>query len=157
MKSSNFFSRAAAALLCASAFAQAPGVLTVPEPAKLIVKRTENPTYSLKVTIRPGYHANSNTPSEPYLIPFKLTWESGGPLEAVEVAYPKPKLEKYEFADKPLSVFDGDFEIVTRFKRAANPQLGPAYLAGKLRYQACNDKMCLPPKTVEVKLPVLMQ
>ena len=30
-------------------------------------------------------------------------------------------------------------------------------MAGKLRYQACNNKACFPPKTVEVKLPVQVQ
>jgi thioredoxin:protein disulfide reductase len=154
----HFFVKAAlAALSCVAAAAQTPGVLTIAEPAKLVVKRTDNPTLPLKVSIKAGYHANSNTPSEAYLIPLKLTWETGGALEAVEVVYPKPKLEQYDFADKPLSVFGGDFELVTKFRRAANPALGPGFLSGKLRYQACNDKMCLPPKTVEVKLPLLMQ
>lgn len=153
----SFFSKTAGlALFAVAAMAQTPGVLTVAEPAKLVVKRTENPVYELKLSIRPGYHANSNTPTESYLIPFRLTWEPGA-LEAAEVVYPKSKLEKYDFADKPISVFDGDFTVVTKFKRAANPALGPGFLTGKLRYQACNDKMCLPPKTVEVKLPVLMQ
>jgi hypothetical protein len=150
--SSLAFLAASAAVACA----QQPGVLTVPDPPKLVVKRAENPSYSLKVSIKPGYHANSNTPSEDYLIPIRLTWEAGA-LEVVEVVYPKPKHEKFAFSEKPLSIFDGDFEIVTRFKRAANPALGPGFLTGKLRYQACNDKMCLPPKNVEIKLPVLMQ
>ncbi|MBI4889063.1 MAG: hypothetical protein HY821_00470 [Acidobacteria bacterium] len=155
---SNFFNSAAAlVLLSAGAFGQSAPVLTVHEPAKLVVKRTENPVFALKVAIAQGYHANSNTPSEEYLIPMKLTWDATGPLTAGEVVFPKAKMEKFSFSDKPLSIFDGEFEIVTKFKRAANPQLGPGFVAGKLRYQACNDKMCLPPKTVEVKLPVLMQ
>ena len=132
-------------------------LLTVQEPTKLVVKRTENPAQVLKVTMKPGYHTNSNKPSEDYLIPFRLTWETGGALEVVEVVYPAAKLEKYDFSEKPLSVLGGEFEIVTKFKRAANPALGPGFLSGKLRYQACNDKMCFPPKTVEIKLPVLMQ
>jgi len=155
--SNTFFS--SLALLAASAAvacAQQPGVLTIPDPPKLVVKRTENPSYSLKVSIKPGYHANSNKPSEDYLIPLKLTWEPGA-LEVEEVIYPKPKHEQFSFSEKPLSIFDGEFEIVTKFKRSANPPLGPGFLAGKLRYQACNDKMCLPPKSIEVKLPVLMQ
>ena len=69
---------------------------------------------------------------------------------------PGAKLEKYDFPEA-ASVLGGEFEIVTKFKRAANPALGPGFLSGKLRYQACNDKMCFPPKTVEIKLPVLMQ
>lgn len=135
----------------------APGVLTVVEPVKLVVKRADNPTHELKVSIRAGYHANSNKPTEDFLIPMKLTWDTTGPLAAAEVVYPKAKMESFSFSEKPLAVYDGEFSIVTKFKRAANPQLGPGFIAGKLRYQACNEKMCLPPKTVEIKLPVLMQ
>ena len=51
-----------------------------------------------------------------------------------------------------MSVFSGDFDIVTRFRAPSSAPLGMSILVGKLRYQACNDKMCLPPKTVEVKL-----
>lgn len=154
---SNFCSSAVLlAATAAAAFAQT-AVLTVQEPTKLVVKRTENPVHVLKVAMKPGYHTNSNKPSEDYLIPFKLTWVPGGPLEVEEVSYPPAKLEKYDFSEKPLSVLGGEFEIRTKFKRAANPALGPGFLIGKLRYQACNDKMCFPPKTVEIKLPVLMQ
>jgi hypothetical protein len=32
--------------------------------------------------------------------------------------------------------------------------VGPGTVGGKLRYQACNDRMCLPPKTLDVDLPV---
>jgi thiol:disulfide interchange protein DsbD len=149
----------AAALLCLalSAYAQSTAVLTVQDPAKLVVKRSDNPVFTLKASLRPGYHANSNTPSEDYLIPMKLTWDTSGPLRAREVLFPKPRHEKFSFADAPLSIFDGDFEIVTKFQRAPNPQLGPGFITGKLRYQACNDKMCLPPKTIDIRLPVLMQ
>jgi hypothetical protein len=31
---------------------------------------------------------------------------------------------------------------------------GLVNVAGKLRYQACNDRMCLPPKTIDVTVPV---
>lgn len=154
----SFFSSAAALLFFAcAAQAQSTAVLTVQDPSKLTVRRGENPTFALKASIRAGYHANSNTPSEEYLIPMKLTWDANGPLKAQEVVYPKAKKEKFSFSESPLSIFDGDFEIVTRFQRSANPQLGPGFITGKLRYQACNDKMCLPPKTVDIKLPVLMQ
>lgn len=155
--SNSFLNSAALLLLAGCAQAQSSTVLTVQDPAKLVVKRGENPSFTLKASIRAGYHANSNTPSEEYLIPMKLTWDAAGPLRVQDVAYPKPKKEKFPFAEAPLSVFDGDFEIVTRFQRAANPQLGPGFVTGKLRYQACNDKMCLPPKTVDIRLAVLMQ
>lgn len=106
--------------------------------------------------LREGYHVNSNTPAEDYLIPLKLTWNAT-PLEVISVEYPAPKLEKYPFSAKPLSVFSGDFDITTKFKVPANAPNGPAILTGKLRYQACTDRMCLPPKTIEVPLTVDIQ
>jgi hypothetical protein len=108
------------------------------------------------VLLKSGYHVNSNTPSESYLIPLRLTWEPGS-LQATDVVFPKPHLEKYEFSPKPLSVFTGDFEVVTKFKVAADAESGPGMALGKLRYQACNFNSCLPPKTIEVKLPVIVQ
>lgn len=123
---------------------------------KLRVKRGDTAVAKVKVQLRAGYHVNSNTPSDDYLIPLKLSWKPD-PLQVDEVVYPKPQLEKYAFSDKPLSVFSGEFELATKFKVPANAPNGPAILEGKLRYQACNDRMCLPPRTVEVPLTVEIQ
>lgn len=103
-----------------------------------------------------GFHVNSNTPTEDYLIPLRLNWEKG-PLVAEAVIYPQPRMEKYQFSPKPISVFTGDFEILTKFKVNAAASRGPGILLGKLRYQACNDNACFPPKTVDVKLPFHIQ
>lgn len=145
------------ALAALSSHGQAPQILTLQEPQKVIVARQGDVAVALKLSMRPGYHANSDKPSEDFLIPLRLTWDSKAPVEAVETVYPKAKLEKFEFTEKPISVVDGDFEIVTRFRRAPNAMPGPAFLSGKLRYQACNDKMCFPPKTIDVKVPLLVQ
>jgi DsbC/DsbD-like thiol-disulfide interchange protein len=147
-----------AGLLAAGAFAQAPAghVLSFTSPAKLVVKRSGTTEFRLQLKLNDGYHTNSHTPSEAYLIPLRLTWEAA-PLSVASISYPKPKLEKYSFAEQPLSVFSGVFEIVTQFKPPATPAPGPGFATGKLRYQACNDKMCLPPKTLEIKLPLLLE
>jgi thiol:disulfide interchange protein len=139
-------------LACGAAFAQT-NVLTVTPPARLQAKRGDTAAVKVHLQIQPGYHCNSNTPSDDYLIPLKLTWQPA-PLEVAEVVYPKPTMEKSEFSPKPLSVFSGDFEIVTKFKVPASAPNGMAIVTGKLRYQACNDRMCLPPKTLEVPLTV---
>ncbi|MGH9718619.1 MAG: protein-disulfide reductase DsbD domain-containing protein, partial [Bryobacteraceae bacterium] len=48
------------------------------------------------------------------------------------------------------------FEVTTKFRVPATAMSGPGQIAGKLRYQACNDKVCLPPKTIDVKVPVVV-
>ncbi len=133
--------------------AQTGNVVSIGAVAKVTAKRAEVVEAKVPVVLQSGYHVNSNTPSEPYLIPLRLTWEKG-PFEVEQVTYPKPKLEKFDFSDKPISVFTGEFEIGTRFRVAAAAQPGPGIVGGKLRYQACNASSCLPPKTIEVRLPV---
>lgn len=127
-------------------------MLTVAPPQKVAAPRNGTVEAKISVSLAPGYHVNSNKPSEEYLIPLRLTWAPGA-LRAAEVVYPKPRMEKYQFSPKPLSVFTGNFDLVTKFKVAADAAPGPGAAAGKLRYQACNDKACFPPKTVEVTLP----
>ena len=160
---SNSFCRlllpAFSALLCLPAFAQnaGAGYLTVGEPPKVVGKRGAAVQVKIPVAVRPGYHVNSSTPSDEYLIPLKLTWKTPGALEAGPVSYPKPALEKYEFAEKPLSVYTGSFDLVAAFRIAANAQAGPGAAVGQLRYQACNDRACFPPKTVEITVPYQVQ
>ena len=41
---------------------------------------------------------------------------------------------------------------------AGHPQISyPGVAAGKLGYQACNNKMCFPPKSVEISVPYQVQ
>lgn len=141
------------ALLPVSGLAQGSGVLTVAAPNKVSAKRNETVEAKIAVQLRNGFHVNSDKPSDAYLIPLKLTWDASD-LQVVDTIYPKPRMETYEFTSKPLSVFTGDFEIATRFKVPPKAQTGAMVLLGKLRYQACNEKMCLPPRTVEVRLPI---
>ena len=138
--------------LRAQAFAQG-NVLNFTPPRKVVAKPGATVDSVLPLDLRPGYHVNSNAPSDEYLIPLRLSWNPG-PLEATGFAFPQPRMEKYSFSEKPLSVFTGDFQIVTHFKASANAAAGPATLTGKLRYQACNNSMCLPPKTLDVSLQV---
>ena len=127
------------------------------EIPKVAGKRNAAVQAKIPVSVEPGYHVNSNTPGEDYLIPLKLTWTATGALEGGAVTYPKPSLEKYEFADKPLSVFTGSFLLVGNFKVAASAPAGPGAAVGKLRYQACSTKTCYPPKTIDVTLPYEVQ
>jgi DsbC/DsbD-like thiol-disulfide interchange protein len=147
----------AALLSLAPLFAQSSGYLTVGEPRQVAGKRNAAVQVKIPVSVRPGFHVNSNSPTEEYLIPLKLTWTAAGALESGSVTYPKPSMEKYEFAENPLSVFTGDFDLVANFKVAANAPAGPGAAVGKLHYQACNDRACFPPKTIDVTVPYQIQ
>ncbi len=48
---------------------------------KLTIQRGALGEVKITAQLQPGYHVNSNTPSEEYLIPLKLTWAKE-PLQA---------------------------------------------------------------------------
>ena len=149
-----------AACLCLPILcAQTPGkeYLTVGEPQKAAGKRNAALQVKIPVAVREGYHVNSSQPSEEYLIPLKLTWTAMGALEGGAVTYPKPELEKYEFSEKPLSVYTGAFDLVANFKVAANAPAGPGAATGKLHYQACSNRACYPPKSVDITVSYQVQ
>lgn len=154
--------RAALSCLLAGLFSftaagqQSTDVLTVEPPPLVSLKRGETAVVRVQVRVRDGYHVNSNTPSDDYLIPLRLTWE-GKQLQVVKITYPNPKMEKFSFSPQPVSVFDGAFVIETVFQAQPGAQAGPGSISGRLRYQACNNRMCLPPKTVPVQAPVILR
>jgi hypothetical protein len=157
MPSKNFWILLPTALLLTAALsAQMAPTLTVAPVPTVKVKKGGSVVVSLKASLPAGYHANSNKPTEAYLIPLTLKW-TGGPLQLETISYPKPTMEKYSFSEKPLSVVTGEFAIATTFKAPADAQSGPASQTGTLRYQACDNRACYPPKNVPVSVVVSVE
>src|SRR5580704_6770285 len=111
----------------------APVVTIAPQPT-VKAKRGVPATVTLKVSLPAGFHMNSNTPTEPNLIPLTLKW-TAGPLEGGVITYPKPEMETYTFtAGKPISVVTGAFDVTTKFQVPATAPTGPAAQTGILSY-----------------------
>jgi DsbC/DsbD-like thiol-disulfide interchange protein len=128
--------------------------LAVSPPDPLTVKSGGVATETLRVTVLPGFHVNSDKPKDEFLIPLKLTWTSGV-LGVKSISYPKP--EEVKVGSDMLAVFTGKFEIQTQFKAADHASPGNLTLTGKLRYQACNNEMCFRPASIEVSVPVTIE
>jgi hypothetical protein len=139
------------ALLASSCFAQSITPLTIEPLQKVFVERGKSTTIKLQGKILAGYHVNSNKPNEDYLIPLRLTM-AADPLIVEAVKYPAGHDEKYSFSDKPLNVLTGNFDILVTVKAPEKLEPQMHVLLGKLRYQACSDKACLTPKTIEIRV-----
>jgi len=103
----------------------------------------------LRFQVVPGYHVNSHTPKSPYLIPTVLTLQAANGVKTDALQYPAGK--PYSFAFDPtdkLDVYAGDFSI--RLPVVAAP--GDHTLDATLRYQACDNASCYPPRTLPVKI-----
>lgn len=91
-------------------------------------------------TVENGWHVNSNKPLDEFLIPTVLTFESA---DLTGVQYPQHILRGFSFSGgKELAVYEGTIRIPFTAKLKS----GATSIAAKLHYQACNDKVCLPPR-----------
>jgi DsbC/DsbD-like thiol-disulfide interchange protein len=121
-------------------------------PEQVTVAAGKSSAVALHFRIAPGLHINSHKPSEEELIPtsFAIPTESGVRLEAatypvgVDFALPiEPKTR--------LNVYTGEFTIQAQIVADRGDHLVEA----KLRYQACDQSACMPPKTIKVPIDVI--
>ncbi len=108
------------------------------------VKAGEELKFTLQVSLKDLWHVHSNKPNDASLIPTVVS-VSDKNYQLVKVNYPKAKELKSEISDKPLVVYEGDFEITGSIKIPANAKAGKVKIPVVLSYQGCNDKTCMPP------------
>lgn len=106
----------------------------------------------LHFRIAEGLHINSHTPKDEYLIPTSFSIPDGLGVRLDRVNYPEGK--EFKLPSDPenkLSVYTNEFVIQARI--VAEP--GNHLVEAKLRFQACNDTQCMPPKTIPVAIDVI--
>jgi hypothetical protein len=121
-------------------------------PEQVIVPTGKASKVVLHFRIAQGLHINSHTPREEYLIPtvFSIPEGSGARLE--QAIYPPGTDFALPLDPKTkLSVYTGEFTIEARVLAAAGDHLVEA----KLRYQACDNNACMPPKTITAAMDVV--
>ncbi|HMG33486.1 MAG TPA: protein-disulfide reductase DsbD domain-containing protein [Blastocatellia bacterium] len=153
------FSGVLVGLLHAVAAAQtsASVVKVSPGEATYKVKKGTSARVTVVMEVQAGYHVNSNRPSDKNLIATALKLERGEGLAPGAVTYPKAKLQKFGFSDKPLSVFEGRVEMKFLVRALPSAKDGAQNVRGKLTVQACNDEACLRPQTIDVSIPIQIQ
>lgn len=120
----------------------------VAEPA--VVAAGREAVVAVHLRVRDGLHVNSHRPKSDLLIPTvaTLAGENGVRVGAVEY----PAGTSYSFAADPADVLDVYAgEVTLRVPVVATK--GEHVLRGTVRYQACDDRSCFTPKTLEVQVP----
>lgn len=112
-----------------------------------VQKRTGDAVEGVVVaTILDGWHVNSNTPTEEFSIPTVLTLDGA---ELVSAGYPQQEMRAFEFSGgKQLAVYQGKFQIPFQAKLPA----GATKFRAVLKYQACSDRVCLPPNEASAEI-----
>jgi hypothetical protein len=102
-----------------------------------------------------GYHINSNKPKSEFLIPTALKLDAPTDIVVGKISYPPGRDMSFPFSpDEKLSVYSGDFALGVIVRPLHTVVPGKYMLRGKLRYQACDNAACYPPKDLPVQFEV---
>lgn len=104
--------------------------------------------------IAPGYHINADKPLQEFLIPTELRAHPPAGMRVIQAAYPGANLKQFPFSDEKMAVYDGTIVLGLRLATSRRISPGEIVLPLELRYQACNDKLCLPPTTLPLQVNV---
>jgi hypothetical protein len=121
-------------------------------PEQVTVLAGQSNKVVLHFRVGEGLHINSNKPREEFLIPttFSIPDSSGVHLDGVIYPAGSDLTLPFDPTNK-LSVYTGEFALDTHIVAAKGDHLVEA----KLHYQACNNSICLPPRTITVPIDVV--
>lgn len=143
----------AAASTLASAATPNPATWSLQAPPKSVAPGS---TFALRLTaaIQPGWHLYALEEPEGGPLPTVIGLAEGDPLTLLEVTEPDP----HKVPDPVTQAVAGMFTNSVAFTlkvRAPRSKPAPGTSSHVLvRYQTCNDHVCLPPHTETVALPL---
>ncbi|HKG45280.1 MAG TPA: protein-disulfide reductase DsbD domain-containing protein [Pyrinomonadaceae bacterium] len=108
----------------------------------------------VRLQIAAGYHVNANPPSQPYLKATQIELQPAEGISVEFITYPDPLIKTFSFSETPLKVYEGETNLKVRLKADKSTAPGKHNLSAKLRVQACDDKVCYAPGTLDVTVPV---
>jgi hypothetical protein len=144
-------------LLSCSTWAQsgkAPSVSMAPV-GPVTAQSGKQTTVTLNFRVASGFHVNSNTPKDEFLIPTGLKMDPPTDIVLGKIDYPDGKDVSFPFSpDTKLNVYSGDFAITLMVHPLTSVVPGKYAMRGVLRYQACDNAQCFPPKTLPINFDV---
>jgi hypothetical protein len=120
------------------------------EAEEQAVKVGKRSVVEMRFRVMDGFHVNSHTPKSELLIPTALKLDTADGVRAEAAQYPPGTAWRFSFEPgEKLDVYTGVFAVKVP---VVVVKTGSHTLNGVLRYQACDNAACYPPKTLPVQL-----
>lgn len=108
----------------------------------------------LQLKIAEKWHINANPAQPDFLIPTRFTLKSKLGSKLAQVRYPAGAKLDVSGSDVPYLVYSGSVNLLGVLEVPDSAAGQREELTVEVKYQACNDDQCLPPKTLTFKIPV---
>jgi len=139
------------------AAAKAPVVWSVKQSPAKAVKRGVKFSVTVAGQIDPGWHLYAMEEPQGGPVATVVALAEGDPADLLRVEESKPKLLPDPVFQQPTGFFEGSAAFTLRLTLDKNANPGAQTLHVLIRYQSCNDRLCLPPRTDAVNVPFTVE
>jgi len=115
------------------------------------IKRGGAAKGTIVMSVPGGLHVNSSRPNSEYAIPTVIRVSATG-AKVSAVGYPRGKTRKFGFSEDSINVYEGRTPFSFNVSVPANFKGNVVKVRAVVRYQACTDEVCYPPKSKEITL-----
>ena len=150
---------AAVLLFATLCFAQeGPNSVTFVSAAPVVVAPGHTAQVTMVFKVGGGYHINSHKPLDELLVPTEVKLSPPTEIMISGIKYPQGQELNFPFSpDTKLSVYSGEFKVTAAVRPTQNAPKGTFRVHGDLKFQACTDRQCFPPKKIPMEFDVQIQ
>jgi hypothetical protein len=128
--------------------------VSVDESAIRVIRRDDGWIAGIPFQIHKPYHIQEVSGAQENVIPTTISFEKSEHLEIVKYEFTSLKYDTVYLDHVPSRVLSDTFEVSVFLKFPSGHSEGIPSLKGGLDYQACNDRQCFFPRTLEFNIPL---
>jgi hypothetical protein len=114
---------------------------------QVTLRHNTEATIRIRISVKEGFHIQSNKPSMEQFIPTVVTLAVPSELTLFPPVFPSAKKFSLEGTNDAIDVYDGDFDVVIPVQ-CGNLASGTYYFQGTVRYQSCDARRCYFPEEI---------
>jgi acetylornithine deacetylase/succinyl-diaminopimelate desuccinylase-like protein len=119
--------------------------------ARDVARRGATTTGTVVLDIPKELHVNSSRPKSEYAIPTTVRI-SGDGVRVGAITYPLGENRKFQFSEELINVYEGTVFFWFNVTVPPNYRGKSVELKAVVRYQACTNEVCYPPRNKEVTI-----
>ncbi|MEP6848941.1 MAG: protein-disulfide reductase DsbD domain-containing protein [Acidobacteriota bacterium] len=115
------------------------------------VSRGSSSRATVVIDIPGGLHVNSSRPNSEFAIATSVRITGSG-IKTSPVRYPAGRNRKFSFSESAINVYEGSTSFPFTVMVPKNFKGDTVRIRAMVRYQACTNEVCYPPKSKELML-----
>jgi DsbC/DsbD-like thiol-disulfide interchange protein len=121
----------------------------------VVVARGSKAQLHIDLQVNRGFHVNSNKPNDELLMPTVVHLNPPEGVLIMNIQYPQGEELALPFmGNEKLNVYSGQFTVSAEVRVPKSAALGTLRIHGDVKYQACDNRQCFPPKTTPLQFDV---